>query len=560
MKYIFRLSLLILFIVILSACTDDSDVEEGAEGPAADGNESESGGDLVLSTGNDVVSMDPHSSNDLYSDQVRNTVYEGLVTQDENFEIQPLLAESWEQVDELTWQFTLNEGVTFHDGSGFDAEVVKANLDRVQDPAVASPRLSIFEMIDEVNVIDDYTVEIVTEYPFSPLLSHLTHDGGGMISKEVIDEDYEKALQNSNSDYTVEEYYELREEGSEEFESTADEISGDVGAVVDQKPVGTNYAEFESRTPGERTVLKRFEDYWQEPMNLDTITFKIVTETGSRIAELETGDSHVITGFEPTNLERIEENPDTEPYTLYNIAMEFIGFNTQKEPLDDVRVRQAISHVVDREEIIEGIYSGTGRIPKGPIVEGLTGHDEDVENIEYDLEEAKRLMAEAGYEDGFDISIITNDAPERVDAAIYLQEALEQINVTATVDQMEWGAYLEEASTGDHDIFLLGWPNATGDPDQSLWPLFHSNMAGAQGNRTFYDNPEVDELLEAGRQESDEEERAEIYEEAQEILVEDAPMIYMRQALSMNAHRQEVEGLYISDYNKPDFRDVTLTE
>ncbi|SDK65079.1 glutathione ABC transporter substrate-binding protein [Lacicoccus qingdaonensis] len=560
MKYIFRLSLLILFIVILSACTDDSDVEEGAEGPAADGNESESGGDLVLSTGNDVVSMDPHSSNDLYSDQVRNTVYEGLVTQDENLEIQPLLAESWEQVNDLTWRFSLNEGVTFHDGSEFNADVVKANLERVQDPAVASPRLNLFDMIEDVNVIDDYTVEIVTEYPFAPLLSHLTHDGAGMISKEVIDEDYEKALQNSNSGYTVEEYYELREEGSEEFESTADEISGDVGAVVDQKPVGTNYAEFESRTPGERTVLKRFEDYWQEPMNLDTITFKIVTETGSRIAELETGESHVITGFEPTNLERIEENPDTEPYTLYNIAMEFIGFNTQKEPLDDVRVRQAISHVVDREEIIDGIYSGTGRIPEGPIVEGLTGHDEDVENLEYDLEEADRLMTEAGYEDGFDISIITNDAPERVDAAIYLQEALEEINVNATVDQMEWGAYLEEASTGDHDIFLLGWPNATGDPDQSLWPLFHSSMAGAQGNRTFYDNPEVDELLEAGRQESDEEERSEIYEEAQEILVEDAPMIYMRQALSMNAHRQEVEGLYISDYNKPDFRDVTLTE
>lgn len=560
MKYIFRLSLLVLFVVILSACTDDSDVDEEAEGGAAENTADEGGGDLVLSTGNDVVSMDPHSSNDLYSDQVRNTIYEGLVTQDENFEIQPLLAKSWEQVDDLTWQFTLNEGVTFHDGSEFDAEVVKANLERVQDPAVASPRLNLFDMIEEVNVLDDYTVEIVTEYPFAPLLSHLTHDGAGMISKEVIDEDYEKALENSNSAYSVDEYYELRAENSDEFEEVADEISEDVGAVVDQKPVGTNYAAFESRTPGERTVLKRFDDYWQEPMNLDTITFKIVTETGSRIAELETGESHVITGFEPNNLQRIEDNPETEPYTLYNIAMEFIGFNTQKEPLDDVRVRRAISHVVDREEIIEGIYSGTGRIPKGPIVEGLTGHDEDVENLEYDLEEAERLMAEAGYEDGFDISIITNDAPARVDAAIYLQEALEQINVTATVDQMEWGAYLEEASTGDHDIFLLGWPNATGDPDQSLWPLFHSSMLGAQGNRTFYENPDVDELLEAGRQESDEEKRAEIYEEAQEILVEDAPMIYMRQALSMNAHRQEVEGLYISDYNKPDFRNVTITE
>src|SRR5699024_7140137 len=322
----FRLSLLILFAIVLSACTDDSDVEE-ADGEAEADNEAESGGDLVLSTGNDVVSMDPHSSNDLYSDQVRNTIYEGLVTQDENFEIQPLLAYSWEQVDDLTWQFTLNEGVTFHDGSEFDAEVVKANLERVQDPAVASPRLNLFDMIEEVNVLDDYTVEIVTEYPFAPLLSHLTHDGAGMISKEVIDEDYEKALENSNSEYTVDEYYELREEGSDEFETIADEISGDSGTVVDQKPVGTNYAAFESRTPGERTVLKRFDDYWQEPMNLDTITFKIVTETGSRIAELETGESHVITGFEPNNLQRIEDNPETESYTLYNIAMEFIGFN-----------------------------------------------------------------------------------------------------------------------------------------------------------------------------------------------------------------------------------------
>lgn len=559
MKYIVKVAFLMTFVMLLSACSDDSDVDEETAGEESAGNSTE-GGDLVVSSGNDVVTLDPHASNDLYSDQVRNTIYEGLVTQNEDFEIEPLLAEDWEQVDDLTWQFSLRDDVEFHDGSSFNAEVVQANLDRVRDTAVASPRLNLFEMISEVNAIDDHTVEIVTEYPFAPLLNHLTHDGAGMISKKAIDADYEEALQNSGLEYSPEEYYELRENGGDEYEDAADEISDEIGTVVDQNPVGTNYAQFESRTPGDRTELVKFEEYWQEPMNLDSLTFKVVTETGSRIAELETGESHVISGFEPNNLERIEGNPDAEPYTLYNIAMEFIGFNTQKEPLDDVRVRQAISHVVDREEIIEGIYSGTGRIPEGPIVEGLIGHDEDVENLEYDLEEAERLMAEAGYEDGFEISIITNDAPERVDAAIYLQEALNQINVTATVDQMEWGAYLEEASTGDHDIFLLGWPNATGDPDQSLWPLFHSSMHGAQGNRTFYDNPELDELLEAGREETDDEARAEIYQEAQEILVEDAPMVYMRQALSMNAHRTNVEGLYISDYNKPDFRNVTLTE
>ena len=329
--------------------------------------------------------------------------------------------------------------MTFHDGSEFNAEAVKANLERVQDSAVASPRLNLFEMIEEVNVIDDHTVEIVTEYPFAPLLSHLTHDGAGMISKEVIDEDYEEALENSNSEYTVDEYYELREEGSDEFESIADEISGDVGTVIDQKPVGTNYAEFESRTPGERTVLKRFEDYWQEPMNLDTITFKIVTETGSRMAELETGASHVIFGYEPGSVERIENNPETETYNNSNVAIEFIGFNNQKEPLDDVRVRQAITHAVDREKIIEGIYSGIGEVPDGPLVEGMTGHNDDTENLEYDLEKAEKLMTEAGHEDGFELSIITNDTPQRVDAAIYLQEALADINITATVEQLEWG-------------------------------------------------------------------------------------------------------------------------
>ncbi len=560
MKYTFRLSLLALFTMVLAACTDDSGVEQAAEDSESEESSDYQGGDLVLSTGNDVVSLDPHASNELYSDQVRNTIYEGLVTQNEAFEIQPLLAEDWKQVDDLTWQFNLREDVTFHDGSEFDAEVVKANLDRVRDPAVASPRLSIFEMISEVNVIDDHTVEIITEYPFAPLLNHLTHDGGGMISKQVIDEDYEQALQNADSEYSLDEYYDLRENDGEEFEETADEISGDVGAIVESKPVGTNYAQFGSRTPGENIVLERFDDYWQEPMNLDTITFKIVTETGSRMAELETGTSHVITGLEPNNIARIENNPDTEHYPFYNVSVEFIGFNTQKEPLNDIRVRRAISHVVDRQEIIEGIYSGTGKVPDGPIVEGLTGHDENIENLEYDLAEAESLMVEAGYENGFEISIITNDAETRVDAAIYLQEALNKINIDATVEQMEWGAYMEENATGDHDIFLLGWPNATGDPDQSLWPLFHSSMMGVQGNRTFYDNPKVDELLEKGRQETDEETRAVIYEEAQEILVEDAPMIYMRQAISNNAYRKEIEGLYISDYNKPDFRNVTIND
>lgn len=552
----FELFFMIAAILVLAACTDDAEVEEAVSEEEG----TESGGDFVVSYGSDVISMDPHASNDLPSDQVRNSIYEGLVTQDENLEIEPLLAESYEQVDDLTWRFELRDDVTFHDGSEFNAEVVKANLERLIDPAMASPRLNLFEMITEVNVIDDYTVDVVTEYPFAPLLNHLTHDGGGMISKEVIDEDYRNALESAESDLTVDEYYDLREEGGDEFDRVVEEISGDIGNVVEEQPIGTNYARFESRTPGESTTLQRFDEYWGESMHLDTITYKVISETGSRIADLETGESHMIGGFEPNNLDRVEQHEETDSYTLYNSALEFIGFNTQKEPLDDKRVRQAISHVVDKEEIIDGIYSGTGRTPEGPIVEELLGHDEDLEGLEHDVERAQELMEEAGYEDGFDISIITNEAPERVDVAVYLQEALSEINVTATVEQLEWGAYLEESASGDHDIFILGWPNATGDPDQSLWPLFHSSMTGNDGNRTFLDNSEIDQLLEDGRSATDEDERIEIYEEAQQELVEEAPMIYMRQALSMNAYRTEVDGLFINNYNKPDFRDVTIDE
>src|SRR5699024_1007881 len=137
MKYIFRLSLLVLCALILSACTDDSDVDEEAEGEAADDNAAESSGDLVLSTGNDVVSMDPHFCNSSYSAQLRNTFFNDLVCHDENLEYLPLLGECREQVDDLTWQYTLYGGVTFHDGRGFSADAVKANLERVQDPALA---------------------------------------------------------------------------------------------------------------------------------------------------------------------------------------------------------------------------------------------------------------------------------------------------------------------------------------------------------------------------------------------------------------------------------------
>lgn len=224
--------LLIVVVLLLVRCTSDSDVEQEGSSEARD-TEAPAGGDLALGLPSDAISMDPHGSNDIPSEQVRAVIYEPLVAQDENLDIYGKLAEDWEQIDDNTWRFNLREGVTFHDGSTFNAEAVKANLERLQDPAKASPRLFLLEMIEEINIVDDYTVEIVTEYPFSPLLAHLAHGAGKMISKELIDEDYQNSLDTAGENMSVEEYYELRETGGEAFEEVANAISGDVGTLIE---------------------------------------------------------------------------------------------------------------------------------------------------------------------------------------------------------------------------------------------------------------------------------------------------------------------------------------
>ena len=550
---LFKISIFILGLVFLSACTDDSAISSETEA-----SEGEEGGDLVVSYPSDAGSLDPAGVNDMASDQRRQVIYEGLISLDYNLEPEGLLAEDFKQVDDTTWHFTLKEGVKFHDGSSLTADAVKASIDRIKDPAMASSRAYIFDMIDEVNVIDDYTVEIKTGDTFAPLLSYLSHDGAGIISKQVIDEDYQNALNEAEIDMSLEEFYALREEGGEKYTDIAKKVSEYTGTIVEEKPTGTGYMKFQSRSPGEKVVVERFDEYWDGPVNLDTVTFKIVTEDASRIAELESGQSQLIQGFDVGQVERLESNPNINVLPVYNISTEFVGMNTQKGPLKDKRVRQAIGHLVDKESIMEGIYLNMGRTMKGAIQEEVLGYDENLEDLEYNPSKAKTLLKEAGYEDGFDLKLLTNDVPDRVDIAVYLQEELKTVDINIEIEQLEWGTYLEAVSSGEQDLFILGWPNTVGDPDQGLWPILHSSMLGNGGNRFFFENEAVDQLLEEGRRELDSNKRAEIYQEINEILVEEQPAVFVKQAEYPNAMTANVHGLEIDQFGHPDFRKVTL--
>ena len=555
MKKFSFIALLGVLILILAACTDDSNVEE----EATEGEETAAeGGTLTLALPSDAVSMDPHGSNDVPSEQIRDTIYEPLLTQDENFEIVPVLAEEYEQIDDTTWEFKLREGVTFHDGSEFNAEVVKANIERVKDIAKASPRSFLLDMVSEVNIIDDYTVELVTEYPFAPLANNLTHGAGKMISKDLIDADYQQALDEAGSDLSLDEYYELRDAGGSEHEDVANEISAYVGQLVESEPVGTNYFKFDSRSPGEQTSVVRNDDYWGDTALLDGVTFKVVSEPGSRIAELESGSSDAILATLSSNIERVDSNEDVTLLRNDSVSIDYIGFNTEKEPFNDPKVRQAITHAFDSEAVLEGVYNGSGTPAEAPLAPGVLGYSEDLEGLDYNMERAQELLNEAGVEDLTINLMVNDDNPERVDVALWLQESLSTLGITVNVEQVEWGAYLAATGAGEHDMFILGWSNSTGDPDNGISPLFHSDNIGDTGNRSFYNNPELDSILDEARQSTEESEREQLYMDAQQILVDDAPAIFIRHGENLNAHGNHVEGFEGDAYNIFDFRGTSI--
>ncbi|KMK74449.1 glutathione ABC transporter substrate-binding protein [Alkalihalobacillus pseudalcaliphilus] len=504
--------ILISFLSIaLVACGSGNNDSDSSTGTGAEG------GILIIDEMSDAVSMDPHGSNDATSANVYYNIYETLVVQDMEMNLQPGLATEWfqDEEDPTRWEFSLREGVKFHDGSDFNADVVKANLDRVLDSDIGSPRAFLYNMITEINILDEYTVEFITEYPYAPLAANLAHNGGSMMSAELIQADYD-AVENNGRDY---------------------------GAVINEGPIGTGYFKFENWTPGEELNLTRNEDYWGEKAKLDGVKFRVISEAATRVANLRTGSSHISHPISPSNIGEVEATPELELIRTPSVSLSYFGFNMDKEPFDDVRVRQAISMAINKDDIIYGIYEGAGIPAISPVPPSVFGYSDNVEGLEYNVDRAKELLAEAGYENGFSTTIWTNDSPERYDAAINVQAQLKEIGIDVEIVQREWGAYLSQTTNGEHDMFVLGWSTVTGDADYSMYALFHSSQHGAPGNRTFIANDELDELLEQARRSSDEQERIELYERAQEILVEEAPMIYVHHQEYLLSHRSEVQGL-----------------
>jgi peptide/nickel transport system substrate-binding protein len=309
-----------------------------------------------------------------------------------------------------------------------------------------------------------------------------------------------------------------------------------------QNPVGTGPFKFVSWLNGDKIDLERNDDYWGELPKIKQVTFRNLSDNTTRTIELESGGVDIAYDIQPSDVNRVSDNADLQLQRDMNLSTAYIGFNAVKEPYDNVLVRQAINYALDMDLIVEAVYQGVGEASRGPLGPNVWASNQDLVPYGYDVEKAKELMAEAGYADGFSTTIWTNDNQQRMDIAEIVQNQLREINIDAEVKVVEWGAYLDGTANGEHDMFILGWVTVTGDPDYGLYALFHSGQHGAAGNRTFYTNPRVDELLDQARVSADPEVRKAAYTEAQELIRDDAPWVFTWTGENLTGLHKSVRG------------------
>ena len=440
---------------------------------------------LIVAQGADAPTLDPHGTNDQPASRVSKQIYNSLIFATPDMELVPALAKSWESIDPLTWEFKLEEGVKFHNEEELKASDVKFTFERMLDsPEVAH----ILGPVVEIEVVDDYTVRLITSEPFAPLLVHLTHTAASILN--------EKAVTEKGDDYG-------------------------------QSPVGTGPYKFKDWQSGDKITLERFDDYFQGAADIETVVFRNVPEGTNRTVGLETGEIDIAYDIEPVDKAKVEDHENLLLVEAPSFSSQYLGYNTKKAPFDNQKVRQAINYAVNVQEIIDVVLEGAGTIANGPLTDAIFGANSDIAGYEYNPEKAKELLAEAGYADGFETTIWTNDSPVRETIATIVQAQLKEVGIEARTETVEWSKYLEETSAGNHDMFILGWTTVTGDADYGLYALYHSSQHGGAGNRTFYENARVDELLDIGKTEPDQDARLKAYKEAQEIIVDEAPQLFL---------------------------------
>lgn len=493
--------------------------EEMAEEEMAEEAGPRQGGTLNVAFQNEWAGLDPHTVSSYSSYQILNNVLDGLTFYDDDLNLIPWLAESWEQSEDgLTWTFHLREGVMFSNGREMTAEDVKWSFERLIDPETGAGNAGrVGPPETQIEVIDDYTVAITHPEPFGIFPQSIGFDKStGIVAMESLDED---------------------------------------GTI--SVPIGTGPFQITDVQGTTQLTLERNENYWQEGLPyLDQIIIEPIPDDTVRETALRGGEVDWVLAIAPQSFESLQEDPDIVVDTAPQLSYDYLGINLTREPFTDVRVRQAIAYAMDRGQLCEAGFFGLCETLHEPVGSGSPWNF-DYRPYERDIERAQELLAEAGYPDGFEMELLpTTQYGETVRAAQVLQQQLADIGIEATINAPEWSEWLELEGNFLYDAYICNW-NGLIDADQYYYLQHRTDQVF---NFTGYSNPEFDELVEEGRSISDFDERYEIYEEANQILVDDAPYVYMYNKQEIRAYLPEVQGFVVRPDQANNFWTVWLDE
>ena len=467
---------------------------------------------LTIAIGAEPESLDPVRMTSAPAATVGEHVVERLIYMEEDGSLIPMLATSWSaNADSTVWTFQIREGVTFHDGAPLNAQAVKANLDRFVNPDVGAAYAFLLGSVREIVATGEYTVQLRLAQPFAPILSHLSHSFIGIVSPR--------------------------------------QIAGLAPRDTFEIPVGTGPYTMDSWNRGDSIRLSVNENYWGNTPQVPNLVFNFIPEESARMVAIETGEADVVMAVPPQDVARLQRDPNVDVVFQTSVRTIYIGFNNLKAPFDNPVVRRALNHAIDKQLIVDTIFQGSAIVADAPVVDAVFGHT-SVGPYDYNPTRARQLLAEAGFPNGFDMTLHHPTGRYPLDATVAeaVQDMLRAVGINATLETREWSSYLsftaQPPDQAQYDAYMLGWGTVTLDADYGLFALLHSRQWNPNGNnRGFYKNDRVDELLDAARVETNPARRREMYAEAIQLIWDDAPWIYLYNGGQINAVRSNVRGI-----------------
>lgn len=468
---------------------------------------------LVFAQGSDPRGLDPAYVDDGESYKIMSQIFEGLVRYKAgSTEIQPALATEWStSADGKEWTFKLRKNVKFHDGTPFNAQAVKFSFERQLPPNRKDdmPYAEfVFDGVKSVEVVDDYTVKIVLENPSAAFLANMAMGlAAPIVSPEAVKKYGDKFIEN---------------------------------------PVGTGPYKFVKWEKGQMIELAAFDGYWGDKPKMAKAIYKFTKENSVRASDLATGSTDIMDGVDVNDLKMLQDKGMKivkEP----GMNINYMGFFTNKKPFDNLKLRQAISMAINRQYLVDYLYQGNAQLPNSLLPSFIPGYSKDVKPYGYNPEEAKKLLAEAGYPNGFEFTAITYSNPrpynpvngEKLAAAI--QADLAKIGVTMNIKSYPWKEYKQVLFNAEGDAYFYGWIGDNGDADNFLMLLDSAQIKGSL-NASKYSNPALDKMLAEGRTTMDPAKRAAIYADAQKLIMADAPWVFLSHSIDMAAYRPNVKG------------------